>query len=399
MSAKNHLQRDFIVVLHSGSEKDVDQALQKLGSMTARDLTPFAVIDCAANSGYWVDPVATVFQNSHATRTNLIDWLAVNMGQIESVRLLGVVGSEHDSSIFELIDTSMRNLVDVFLRMSVNLNVKEFRVAIPTYSSEIPKEPFFSEGAHANLVVVARDSLSHRSIKRPIENESGEDYANHIAIEISTLFGMWKEMPSPIVDELKTVQTGVPEILVRFASSHMRLLDCPALPIDRLMSQEGELPLPYQFFRVPDANQAAEKYSNLIFPNELRFTATEPPLGPLVSVNGRKFKRQYFGELFKAFAQTPAALLRGVQDHLGAMSGAALQEAVGGAKSSVEVMYPGRNVDTGDVSITHDQIDRIIAAVADRADRPVISTIGDQAWVQIVEKVLAVADGGSAAEE
>jgi len=399
VSVKSHLHRDFIVVLHSGSEKDVDQALQKLGSMTTHDLMPFAVIDCAANSGYWVDPVATVFHNSIATRTHLIDWLAVNMGQIESVSLLGVVGSEHESLVFELIDTSMRNLIDVFSRMSVNLNVKEFRVAIPTYSSEIPKQPFFSEGAHANLVVVARDSLSHRSIKRPVENESGEDYANHIAVEISTLFGMWKEMPSPIVDELQTVQTGVPEILVRFASSHLRLLDCPALPINRLMSQDGELPLPYQFFRVPDANQAADKYSNLVFPNELRFTATEPPLGPLVSVDGKKFKRQYFGELFKAFVQTPAALLRGVQDHLGAMSGAALQEAVGGAKSSVEVMYPGRNVDTGDVSITQDQIDRIIVAVADRADRPVISTIGDQAWVQIVEKVLAVADGGSAAEE
>ena len=163
------------------------------------------------------------------------------------------------------------------------------------------------------------------------------------------------------------------------------------------MSQDGELPLPNQFFPVPDSGQAAQKFSNSIFPSELRYLATEPPLGPLVSVDGKKFKKQYLGELFKAFTQTPAALVRGVQDHLSAMSGSALQEAVGGARSSVEVMYPGRNVDTGDVSITKEQVDRIVHSIADRADRPVISTIGDEAWVQIVEKVLAVADGGDAA--
>lgn len=399
MSTQNQKRHEFLVILYLSSDKGAQLAVSKLGMRTGTDLVSFAAIDCKDNVGNWVDPKASVYDSGSAHDVQLIDWLAKNIGRLETLRIVAMVASQQEPNELELVDLSVRKLSEVLLRMSVNIRIREFRIACPSYSSEIPKEPFFAQSAQANLVVIARDSSSHQAISRPVETSQTDDYADHIAVELSTLLGMWKEISKPIVDDLELLQTGVPEVLVRFVSSHLSVLDCPPLPINRLMSQDGLLPLPNQFFSVPDSEQAAQKFSSSIFPSELRFVATEPPLGPLVSVNGKKFKRQYFGELFKAFAQTPAALLRGVQDHLGAMSGAALQEAVGGAKSSVEVLYPGRNVDTGDVSITQDQIDRIIVAVADRADRPVISTIGDQAWVQIVEKVLAVADGGSAAEK
>lgn len=399
MSTQTQKRSEFLVVLYLSSDKNAQLAVRKLGMRTGTDLVSFAAINCEDNVGNWVDPKANVFESGSAHDVQLIDWLAKNIGRLETLRIVAMVASQQDSDALELVDLSVRKLSEVLLRMSVNIKIREFRIACPSYSSEIPKEPFFAQSAQANLVIIARDSSSHQAISRPVEASQTDDYADHIAIELSTLLGMWKEISKPIVDDLESLQTGVPEVLVRFVSSHLSVLDCPPLPINRLMSQDGVLPLPNQFFAAPDSEQAARKFSNLIFPSELRFVATEPPMGPLVSVDGKKFKRQYLGELFKAFVQTPTALLRGVQDHLGAMGGAALQEAVGGANSSVEVMYPGRNVDTGDVSITQDQIGRIVAAVADRADRPVISTIGDQAWVQIVEKVLAVADGGSAAEE
>jgi len=397
MSTQNKKRSEFLVILYLSSDKSAQLAVSKLGLRTESDLVSFAAIDCNDNVGNWVDPNATVFDSGTKHDVQLIDWLAKNIGRLETLRIVAMVASPQDSAELELVDLSVRKLSEVLLRMSVNIKIREFRIACPSYSSEIPKEPFFTQSAQANLVVIARDSSSHQAISRPVETSETDDYADHIAVELSTLLGMWKEISRPIVDDMESLQTGVPEVIVRFVSSHLNVLDCPPLPINRLMSQDGELPLPNQFLPVPDSSQAAQKFSNSIFPNELRFLATEPPLGPLVSVDGKKFKKQYLGELFKAFTQTPAALFRGVQDHLSAMSGSALQEAVGGARSSVEVMYPGRNVDTGDVSITKEQVDRIVHSIADRADRPVISTIGDQAWVQIVEKVLAVADGGDAA--
>jgi len=399
MSSRIQKPLEFLVVLHTSLDFSSVTALKKLGERTRGDLSAFATINCDANIGSWVDPVATIYQSGFARHVQLIDWLARNMAQLETVRLVALVASEPGIESHVLIDSSMRKLNDVLLRMSVNLRIKEFRVACPTYSSAIPKKPFFVESANANLVVIARDSSSHRAIARPIDGLQINEYASHIAIELSAIFGMWKEIPCPIVDDLEVIYTGIPEVLVRFVSSRLNLLDCPPLPINKLMSHDGELPIPHQFFSVPDANQAAQKFSNSIYPSELRFNATKPPAGPLVSVDGKKFKKQYLKELFKAFAQTPAALIRGVQDHLRAMSGAALQEAVGGASSSVEVMYPGRNIDMGEASITALQVDSIITDVSERMDRPVISTIGEQSWVQIVEKIMAIADGGAAAIE
>ena len=338
MAAITVKPREFLVVLYSKSDENALLALNKLGERTKGDLATFATVDCDDNGESSVDPKSIVFRDGLAHQVLLIDWLAKNLATLETVRLVALVASGQDAQTLLTIDSSMRRLVSVFSTMKVNLLVKEFRVACPTYSSEIPKEPFFAQSAHANLVVIARDSSSHQAIARPVETSSNDDYASHIAIEISTIFGMWKEISRPIVDDLEAFHTGVPEVLVRFVSSHVNLLDCPPLPISKVMSQDGELPLPHKFFSVPDANQAAEKFSVLIYPPELRFVPTEPPLGPLVTVEGKKFKKRYLKELFIAFVNMPFALLRGVQDHLNAMSGAALQEAVGGSKSSIEIM-------------------------------------------------------------
>ena len=392
-------RRDFLVILYSGEDRAAQLSLEKLGERSNGDLRSFATVDCVKNSEIWIDPTSTVFQNGDSLGTGLIDWLANNLGQLETVRLVGLVTGEQKIETLELIDDSMRKLKEILLTMSVNLNILEYRVACPTYLSNIPRNPFFTQSATANLVVVARDSSSHKSMSKPVDGNSTGAFASHIAIELSAILGMWNEFSSPIVDDLKIIQTGVPEVHLRFVSSHINVLDCPPLPINKVMSQGGELPLPHHFFSVPDANQASQKFSNLIYPKELRFVDTDPPLGPLVSIDGRKFRKRYLRELFSAFLQTPAALIRGVQDHLGEMSGAALQEAVGGARSSVEVMYPGRKVDMGDVVVSPAQIDAVIREVSERSDRPVISTIGANAWVQMVEKILAVADGGTPANE
>jgi hypothetical protein len=399
MTLKMEKRRDFLVVLFSGADEASHLALKKLGERTSGEIRSFAIVNCAEINEIWIDPTSTVFASGASLDSGLIDWLANNLGQLETIRLVGLVSGDQEMETLNLIDKSMRKLKDILLTMSVNLTMLEYRVACPTYTSSIPKVPFFTQSATSNLVVVARDSSTHKSISKPVDGLGTVSFASHIAIELSAILGMWNEIVHPIVDELKIIQTGVPEVHVRFVSSHVNVLDCPPLPINKVMSQGGELPLPHHFFSVPDANQASQIFSNLIYPQDLRFAATEPPVGPLVSVEGKKLRKPYLKELLGAFIQTPAALFRGVQDHLGAMSGAALQEAVGGSRSSVEVMYPGRKVDMGDVIVTPEQINRVVNEVSERADRPVISTIGANAWVQVVEKILAVADGGSPSNE
>jgi len=370
-----------------------------LAAQTKSGLSDFVSLDCDSNLGSWVDPDVQIHHAGLSRRVRLLDWLAQNKKTLSTVRLIGLVSSAQTIQINDVIDFSAQKLSDLFMRMSVNLKILEFRVACPTYSSEPPKEPFFTQRANANLIVIARDSASHQSISRPVEGSVDDEYASHIAIEVATIFGMWSEIDRPISDEISVVNPGVPGVLIRFISSRANLLDCPPLPIDKVMSQDNELPLPHQFFAVPDPSQGVQKFSELIYPDELRFGKTDPPSGYLVSIDGKKFLGRYIKEILKALVQMPVALVRGVQDHLNAMSGEALQQAVGGARSSVEVLYPGRDTGASDVVISSEQIDLVVSSVADRVDRPVLRTIAEETWIDVVEKVISVADGGDEASE
>ena len=390
---------EFSIIVFSGSDNFTALAIQKLAAQTKSGLSDFVSLDCDSNLGSWVDPDVQIHHAGLSRRVRLLDWLAQNKKTLSTVRLIGLVSSAQTIQINDVIDFSAQKLSDLFMRMSVNLKILEFRVACPTYSSEPPKEPFFTQRANANLIVIARDSASHQSISRPVEGSVDDEYASHIAIEVATIFGMWSEIDRPISDEISVVNPGVPGVLIRFISSRANLLDCPPLPIDKVMSQDNELPLPHQFFAVPDPSQGVQKFSELIYPDELRFGKTDPPSGHLVSIDGKKFLGRYIKEILKALVQMPVALVRGVQDHLNAMSGEALQQAVGGARSSVEVLYPGRDTGASDVVISSEQIDLVVSSVADRVDRPVLRTIAEETWIDVVEKVISVADGGDEASE
>ena len=390
---------EFSIVVFSGTDNFTALAIQKLAMQTNSGLSDFVSLDCDSNSGSWVDPDVQIHHAGFSRQVRLLDWLAQNRKTLSTVRLIGLVSSAQTIQINNLIDVSAQKLSDLFMRMSVNLKILEFRVACPTYSSEPPKEPFFTQRANANLIVIARDSASHQSISRPVEGSNDDEYASHIAIEVATIFGMWSEIDHPISDEISVVNPGVPGVLIRFISSRANLLDCPPLPIDKVMSEDNELPLPHQFFAVPDPSQGVQKFSELIYPDELRFGRTDPPSGYLVSIDGKKFLGRYIKEILRALLQMPVALVRGVQDHLNAMSGEALQQAVGGARSSVEVLYPGRETGASDVVFSSAQIDQMVSSVADRVDRPVLRTIAEETWIDVVEKVISVVDGGDEASE
>jgi hypothetical protein len=383
-----------MVLVYAGEDSNLKSAISKLSAYTEDGIRDFASIDCGLLDDDSVDPRAFVHSNGSSSQVQLLHWLAHNMVTLRNLRVVSVVGGDLSAVQLELIGNSVRKIIDVVKTMSGHLAIEEFRVACPTYSSEIPRENFFSSTAKANLIVVARDSASHKSIARPIETNGSDDLASHIAVELSVLFGMWKEMNTSAADGFDT-QKDIQDIRVNFVSSRVGLLECPALPINKVMSQDGELPLPHQYLPVPDPLQAAEKFASYLYPSELRFEKTEPEPGPLVTVEGKKFKKTYLVELFGAFAQLPKALISGVQEHLEQMSGEALQEAVGGANSSIAVLYPGRSSDNGDLVITDKHVDDLINEIGDRIDRPVVSTIGEQSWLQIVDKVISIADGGT----
>ena len=389
---------NFNVLVYSGQDGNLCSAVSKLGAFTADGIEDFASVNCDLFDDATVDPKAAIQSGGDAKEVHLLHWLAHNMVTLDTLRVIGVAGGGNSIEILSSIDRAVKKIIEVVKTMSGHLVVEQFRVACPTYSSEIPRESFFSRLAKANLVVIPRDSATHKSIAYPIEVDGSDDMASHISVELSALFGMWKEMQTSVADSF-VMQSDIQDVRVQFVSSRISLLECPALPIQNVISNDGDLPLPYQYLPVPDSLHAVEKFAQLIYPDELRFTETEAPLGPYISVDGKKFKGIYLKELIKAFIQLPRALVRGVQEHLETISGEALQQAVGGASSSIEVVFPGSGSKGEGIVFSNKQIEDLIEEIADRNDRPVITTIGEQAWIQIVDKVIAVADGGPAASD
>jgi hypothetical protein len=385
----------YTVIVHSGHCPVVSAANRKLSVEFAGELRPFATVSVATNGGDWNDPVADVVVNGSVTTTNLIDYLAREMGQLRSISLVAVVATEVEQREHAALDRFMTKLKEVIGEMG-QATCRDYRIAFPSYGAVIPREPFFTQRADANLISIPRDSASHDSIARPVSSDSVNSYAAHIAIELATSVGLWFEVDESVIEELQRINPGTDDVIVHWVSSRASYLVCPPLPIDRLMSEEGELPLPHGFHPVPDPQQAVERLARLIYPAELRYESSEPPSGPEYSESGKKLRWRYLRELASAAVQVPRALFRGVQDHLEGLAGAALQEAVGSSESSIEVIYPGRYVDEESSSgaISGEMVQRIIDDVSERVDRPVLTTIGEGLWVDIVDKVIAVADGG-----
>lgn len=385
----------YTVIVHSGRCTVVSDANRRLSVDFARELRPFASVSVAANTRDWNDPVSEVVVDGSVITTNLIDYLAREMGQLRSISLVAVVATEVDEAVHIAIDRFMTRLKEVIGEMG-QVTCRDYRIAFPSYGAVIPREPFFTQKADANLISIPRDSASHDSMARPISSDGVDSYAAHIAIELATAVGLWFEIDESVIEDLQRINPGTDDVIVRWVSSRANYLVCPPLPIDRLMSEEGELPLPHGFHPVPDPQQAVERLARLIYPSELRYEPNEAPSGPEYAESGKKLRWQYLREFAKAAVQVPRALFNGVQDHLEALAGAALQEAVGSSESSIEVIYPGRYVDeaSGSNAISGETVQRIIDEVGERVDRPVLTTIGEGLWVDMVDKVIAVADGG-----
>lgn len=392
--------RSFTVLIHSGNCDVVKQSIRTMSQSYSSSLRPFSVVEVSGNKGAWHDPEASFVIDGRTFGHRLMDFMAKEMGDLETINLVSVVATESDVPTLTGIDEFVSRLKEVIGGMGQAV-CRDFRLAFPAYGSLVPREPFFSQRSDANLISIPRDSSSHESLARPVTTEELNVYSTHVAVELATIVGLWVEMDDSVAADLQRINPGTNDVIVRWVSSRTNYLICPPLPIDRLMSEEGELPLPHGFHPAPDSSQALERLARIIYPDVLRYTPTSPPSGAEYSITGKKLRLTYFKEFVKATTQVPRALFQGVQDHLEGLAGAALQEAVGSSESSIEVVYPGRYIDERDesVSVSSAAVQRIIDEVSERVDRPVLTTIGEGLWVEIVDKVISVADGGTAGIE
>ena len=392
---------DFVVFIGDREDEDLLDATSLLGRFTDSSLRDFGFVLADDLGGRWEDVSAMVWTSSSQTagssKAQLFGWLAANRPNLEKIRLVTVSTRMLDQDAHLRLSGGVKKLEQAVGQYAPQVESLRYAVAIPSVNDGPPTGQLMRPGVRANLIVIPRDSSSFEAVAKPISRRERASFVAHIATEMATIFSLWREMSdNPAIDELPLIPPGDGETIVYFASSRVGILNCPPLPIAQLISGEGELPCPHEYFALPDADQRSSHIAGILYPNHLVYQASEQP-DPTISVSAKGFWRRYFKELLSVVRGLPRLVRGGVQAELNAIAGTALQEALGGSESVVRII----GVDTpGEVTpISAEYVEGVIEEVSALKTEPLLSAIGSETWVNIVEQFLGITDGGKSAEE
>lgn len=393
--------REFLVVIGDIADTELSEAMALLGSYGDSSLHDFAFIVARDLEGTWEDPPAVLWSSSTASPNSkpiaLFSWLAANRPELSRIRLAAMSTKMLDQDAHLKLTRGVTKLERAVGQYAVQVECNRYCVAFPAVNDGPPTGQFMRPGVRANLVVIPRDSSSFEAVARPISRVERAEFVAHVATEAATLFSLWREMSDPpAIDGLPQIPPGDNETIVYFASSRIGVLNCPPLPIAKLMSGDGELPCPHQYHPLPDAELRAGMIASVLYPRHLVFESTAQA-NHTMSVSVRGFWRRYFKELIGILGALPRIVKRGVQAEIDEIAGTALQEALGGTESVVRIIGtdPG-----GEVSpVSRAYVDEVIEEVTALSTEPLLAAIGSETWIQLVDQFLGVSDGGKPSEE
>jgi hypothetical protein len=392
---------EFVVIVGDKADTELYDAIQLLGTFSDSSLHDFAFINADDLAGKWEDVNAVLKSSTdnsaNNTTVSLFGWLAASRSNLKKIRIAVASTRMLDQDSHLRLSSGLKKLEQAVGLYATQAESLLYGVAFPSVNDGPPTAQLMRPGVRANLIVIPRDSSSFEAVAKPISRQERVAFIAHIATEIATLFSLWREMSDkPAIDELPLIPTGDSETIVYFASSRVGILNCPPLPIAQLISGEGELPCPHEYFPLPDADQRSDHIASILYPNHLVYRPTA--LGDLaVSVSVKGFWGRYVRELMAVIGGMPRLVRGGVQAEIDAIAGTALQEALGGSESIVRIV----GVDTpGEVApISADYVESVIDAVSALKTEPLLSAMGSETWSNIVELFLGIVDGGKSAEE
>jgi len=395
------LPREFLIVIGDVDDTELGDAMALLGSYGDSSLHDFAFIASRDLEGAWEDPRAVLWSSSTASPNSksiaLFSWLAEHRPELTRIRLAAMSTKMMDQDAHLKLTRGGTKLARAVGQYAIQVECSRYCVAFPSVNDGPPTEQFMRPGVRANLVVIPRDSSSFEAVARPIRRIERAEFVAHVAIEAATLFSLWREMSDPpAIDELPQIPPGDNEIIVYFASSRISVLNCPPLPIAKLMSGDGELPCPHEYYPLPDAELRAGMIASILYPSHLVFKSTVQA-NHTMSVSVRGFWRRYFKELIGIVGALPRIVGRGIQAEIDQIAGTALQEALGGSESVVRIIGsdPGGEV----TPVSRAYVDEVIEEVTALSTEPLLSAIGSETWIQLVDQFLGVSDGGKSSEE
>jgi hypothetical protein len=361
-----------------GSYLDVETSSEALE--TRGDLVCRSVGGGAVSSGGLLDAIARA-GSFDVLRIVLID---ASSNSVERSKTLNEVAVGIDEMLSQL--------------MGANTKVVRARIALRAFGEELPSEEFFPVTSNANIVVIPQDRISDGAIARPItrgnEVGGGNEFSLHCAIEIASLLGLWSAMHEAPIDHSVPALAGSKAARVLFAQSRVRLMCGPGLPMHRIAPQDEDLPAPQNHFSVADSAFAASQLSNVIYPENLCFSADPEPDFYEYESDLRRLIPAFLREMARTAAGVPRIAIKGIQNELHAIAGEGLQSAIG-TDSWVQILWSGRDGDVLRSGVTQVELKDVIGAIESQYRRELLSPLSGDDWTNIVRSLLAGVDGHS----
>jgi hypothetical protein len=394
------VRQDFLVVIGSRGDAALNDALKLLRSFSDDALHEFAFIDAESLAKPTDDPVASISAvaryGQEVTHEKIFSWVAKNRPKLRRIRLVAASTEMQASEAHREIVRGVNRLAAAVNQYAINVDCLQYHLAFPSVNDGPPSNQLMTPSSLLNLIVIPRDSTSFDAVARPMSRDEPGVFVSHVASELATMFGLWREISEAnAIDGIPKIPSGDNEIIVYFLSSRVGILNCPPLPIAHLMSGQGELPCPNDFYPLPDPTSRVQAVAEGLFPEQLRFANAALP-DSLTYVKMPDFWRRYIRELASVLKGLPRLLLKGIQSELNAIGKTALEEVLGGSESVIR--FVGSDINGDIPPVSKEYIESVINELAKLDTKPILSVIGSSTWSDLADQFLGVADGAKVSE-
>ena len=359
---------------------------------------PMMIVTVKSGEPLVADPKMTLVTRDEAgelveKETTLFGYLAV-LGAVSGIRIsavrcdpAGLPTTEQES--VEL-DLALRKIDSSFIQFAFAVRRRENRVSIIGEGEKAPGSPYFSPAASVNVVVIPRDISMNEAVARPVLRESTDFFIGHAATELASVLGMWSAMETAPVDEINVAPMGISGYRLCFATSRVKGLLAPPLPVGNLVDDSGILPLPAGYSAVDNLDVVVERYADVVYPRNMVFEQLPIPDAHRYK-EFRYLAKAYATEFVNTLKALPSIIRKGFQSEIDTMGANALDRLIGGADARIRPVVP-QDGEVGLGGITEERIEEIIRDIEYRDGRPVVGGVTTEQWDQLITNVLGIVD-------
>lgn len=334
------LGRVTLVISHADdlAANNVRMYLANLAELGLTRVVYWLVVDSALTSITSDFLVDALFRDGTA-RVQLFQVLS-EAGGVEAVDVVGLTVEDLQDESLSALATTIPVVRKAFVKWLRDAPISDIRVCARAFGESLPDKKYFSAMSTSRVILMPLDPSHDYTVFRPVGKTENGSMVGHVAVELASLLGCWsvqQEIPS---DALSSTSRGTDGTGINLVLSSVRSLAVPAPPVSEALGNSSQLPVPRSFTAVPKPERLSASLAEKIYPKDLVFVIRERPEGPSEFVKIDSFVPKFLKQFLIAIWSLPRVIRQGIQREMDELAISAVQDAIGGAASSLGLVSP-----------------------------------------------------------